>query len=460
MNFAQTIINQSLNYPDKIAYRDGTNDLTYRQLVTKIKQIAQGLNGLGLRKRDHVIILMEDCLDWPPTFLACVYLGIVPLAVSNAVPKKLLDKIANFIDCKLIISKGVPQKFYNLDGDIESVDIHPDAPGYMGLSSGTTGSPKIAVQRHALFFEILKLNPQNFDMHKDSIMLSAPKMSWGYGLHNSITLTLGLGATAILIPKPPSPTTLVRYINQYRPTIIAMSPAVIKKLVSTELTLADSIECFMSAGEDLPAALYDQFLEKFGIQIETAIGMLELSNILYCSTSKRDHAQGTLGKPFPGVEIKILQDNNICKTDQIGELHVKTPLATFYYYNNYQATKETFIGEWVKTGDLGYWDKNGNVVFVGRSNDMFKVKDLIVSPIEVEEEIEKITGVEEVAIVGINNEVHAFIVGNIDLETFKENISSNLFPHQIPKYIHLLDVLPKTVTGKKDRRQLSIDFSN
>jgi benzoate-CoA ligase len=488
-NFAQTIIDQSLRYPSKIAYQDGSNNLTYGQLTSKIKQIAQGLNMLGISKGDRVIILMEDNLDWPPTFLACVYLGIVPMAVSVRLPVNLLYKIIDFIDCKLIITdQSMADKlidlhntpiitkqtdlvnFYKLPGDIESATVYPDAPGFMSLSSGTTGTPKIGVQRHQVFYEVVKFMPISYNMTHDSIIMSTPKMSWGFGLHNSITITVGLGATAIIIPAPPSPSLVFKYLNAFRPTIVSSTPAVIKKLVgpaSTKYTMPDSIVTFTSSSEDLTSQLYDEFLEKFNIRLETILGMLEVGGSNYTSTLKTDHKKGTVGKPFPGIEVKIVQDDNICGTNQIGEIYVNSTLNAFCYYNNYKSTKETFIGPWVKTNDYGYWDTQGNIVFVGRGNDIFKVNDLIVSPMDIEESIEKHPAIIQAGVVGINNkksvpEVHAFVVvnTNFELEKFKEFLSANLLPHQIPKHIHILDSLPITVTDKKDRKSLSTMYAN
>jgi long-subunit acyl-CoA synthetase (AMP-forming) len=84
-NFAQTIIDQSQAYPSKIAVRDGYQDLSYKDLSIRIRQVSNGLRSLGLRKGNHVIITMEDCVDWPVVFLACIYSGIVSYACSKSI---------------------------------------------------------------------------------------------------------------------------------------------------------------------------------------------------------------------------------------------------------------------------------------------------------------------------------------------------------------------------------------
>jgi len=480
VNFAQTIIESSQNYPDKFAYRDGYTDLTYSELCVRIRQVSYGLRQLGLDKGNAVVLVMEDTVDWPVTFLACVYSGFVPVTMSVRLPHDLFWRIVDFIDARLIVvddsvaqgftdNTPIPvvtrehdiHSFYSLSDTVEPVYVHLDAPGYMGLSSGTTGIPKVAVQRHAMFYEGVKIGPNSYNMTHDSVIMSIPKMSWGFGLHNSITYTVGLGATAILIPKLPAPTVIFEYLDKFRPSIVASSPSIVKKLLTKNAQIPDSVVCFAQGGEVLPDAVYDEFLEKFNIRLETIIGMLEVGNINYASTIN-NHERGTLGSVLEGVEVKVLNDQGAhCQIDEVGELYIKSNMNAFYYYNNYQKTQETFIGEWVRTGDCVYWNKSQRLVFVGRTDDVFKVNNLVVSPVEIELEIEKSPLVQQVAITGITNfkgvrEVTAFVVPakEFSMDHFNDYLESNLFPHQRPVHVHIVDSVPETVTTKKDRKGL------
>lgn len=468
-NFAQTIIDQSYNYPNKIAMHDGVDSLTYQQLGTRIKQVSKGLKSLGLTKGSHIIITMEDCIDWPVTFLACVYSGIVPLPLSTSLGIELFYKISKFIDCEYIIAgnsidlqkTSIPicrrndiQRFFLLEEEDQPADVHPDGPAYMNMSSGSTGMPKIAMHRHQTLFEILELGPKiNFSMDSNSIILSVPKMSWNFGLHNSVTYALGLGATAVVIPDAPAAPTIFDYITKFRPTIVVCSPSIIKRLLKTpsKYLLPDSILHFHSSGEHLPRPMYDQFLKRFGLKINCCIGMMETCTT-YSSNPDYDHDPCTVGKVLPGCKIKFI-DN---------EIYVSSPANACYYYKNYELTKQTFIGEWVKTGDCGYINDQGNLVFTGRVDDSFKVNDLIVNPVEIESVMIQYQDIDQVAVAGVLNanqtkEVHAFVMPNdgFELENFKNFLKENLFPHQIPKQIHLIEQLPETITNKKDRRTLA-----
>ena len=477
INFAQFIIDQSQSYVDKPAVHDGIDSLSYGQLTQRIQQAATGLLSVGIKKNQHVIIMLEDCVDWPVIFLACIHQGIIPLPISATIGIDLFWKIAEFIDCEAIIASDekcqqlsnnkipvcsrakIQQFFQNKSSNIDAVMSNPDAPAFMNISSGSTGMPKVAVHRHQSFFEMLKMSPYvSFGMTKDSVILSVPKMSWNFGLQNSITYALGLGATAIVITELPAAPTIFNYLNRFCPDIVVTSPSIIRRLLMSpaKYSLPDSIKHFNTSGEHLPTPLYDQFEKRFKIPLYSCIGMMETCSN-YAANSNSEYDRGTIGKPLPGCEIKIIDD----------EIYVSSPAAAFYYYKNYEKTKQTFVGKWVRTGDRGYFNKQGNLVFAGRVDDVFKVNDLIVNPIEIESTLMASPMVEQIAVAKIannqnQNETHAFIVptDQFDLDVFTDYINTHLYSHQRPKKIHIVDALHETMTNKKDRRSLAATIIN
>lgn len=472
INFAQYILDKSQQYPEKIAMNDGIDILYYGDLKSKISQVVNGITNFGIKKNDHVIICLDDCVDWPIIFFACLHQGIVPLPLSPATPKDLFLEIADFIECKAIfindrstsqsastrltVSRSMIQSFYIREPKYTPcVMSHPDAVAYMNVSSGSTGMPKVAVHRHQTLFEILKLSPLlSFGMTHDSIILSTPKMSWNYGLQNSVTYTFGLGATAIVIPQLPVASVVFEYINQFKPNIVISSPSIIRRLLAPKVnhfTLPDSIKHFNSSGEHLPSNLYDAFKKRFGITLSSCIGMMETCTN-YAANSDFEHDPGTVGRPLPGCKIKLV-DN---------EIYVSSPANACYYYKNFKKTKQTFIGEWIKTGDKGHFNENGNLIFDGRLDDIYKVNDLIVSPIEIEDQILKDATVDQVAVTGIKNEkgvteTHAFIIPGYDFDQkrLQESLISYLLPHQLPRHWHIVQSLPETNNNKKTRKLLA-----
>jgi len=480
-NFADAVIQQSKSYPQKIAYLDGIEELTYGTLIDRIQQVANGLISLGITAGTHVAISMEDCVDWPVAFLACIHQGIVPLPLSTTMGTDLFGKITQFADIKLVIagkqhsavSNNIPvitrqelQNFYSTQPvECDPVMLDPTAPAYLSLSSGSTGTPKVAVYGNKTFFEILALSPRvSFDMTHDSTIMSIAKMSWCFGMNNSVTYVVGLGATAVVIPDAPVPAVIADYANRFRPTIVASSPSVIKRLIQpgkTHYALPDSIHHFNSSGEHLPAIMYDQFLEQYGIRLGSSIGMMETCTS-YSANPDAEHDRGTVGRALPGCEVKLMNGNiQVTEPNTVGEIYVKSPAAALYYYKNPAQTQATFIDGWVRTRDLGLRNERGNLVFVGRADDVFKVNDLLVSPVEIESIMLTNPTVQEVAVcrVQVNelNTLHAFLVPGpgFDLTAFRQWLPDQLFAHQIPKQIHLVESLAETMTFKKDRRSMS-----
>jgi len=471
-NFAQYVIEHNRYQLNKLAFRDGTQDLSYGDLIARIPKIAQGLLCSGLVPGNHVIISMEDCVDWPCVFLACLYAGIVPTPLSNALNLNLFYQLATFINCKTIIasnnfatqlnnsvpviSRSCIQNFYSeFDGNIAGHVPEENFVAYMNVSSGSTGIPKVAMHRHNTLFAMLELSPKDsYSMTKDSVMLSIAKMSWNFGLQNSVTYTAGLGATAILIPEAPTISVIFKYINQFKPSIVVTSPSIIRKFLTTaaeKFSLPSSIKHFHSSGEDLPRPIYDRFLARFNIRINCCIGMMETA-ANYAANPDWEHDPCTVGKPLPGCKIKIVN----------GEIHVQSPALAIGYYGDLEKSQATFVDGWIKTGDKGRWNEHNNLVFEGRIDDVFKVNDLIVNPVEIESVLLENQTIDQVLIYkGTNlkglNESRALVVANtgFDLCTFNKWIADRLFPHQIPKKINLVEKLPETVTNKKNRKSVN-----
>lgn len=485
INFAHWLLEQ-YGHLEKNAFCDYRENLTYIELNSRVQTLSRAMREYGIKAGDTVIINMEDCVDWPCAWLACLYSAAVPMPVSTAIGFEQLKDISAFVNCKLFItgdsigSKIVEsnannqvtvwtrsdlEKIWKQIFIIDPVWVNPESLGYMAMSSGSTGRSKVACYQHNIFYDIVQHIPrQLYNMDHNSIMMSVPKMSWGYGLHNSITYTLGVGATAVVISGIPGPSVIFDHMERFRPTIVASSPMIIRKMLKETLKeriLPNSVKFFSSSGEDLPGSLYDQFHRRFGIELNTAIGLLEVANICYAGTcgNPKKHSVGT---PLPGVDLKIVDENGQhCNANSVGEIYISSSMTAKYYLKLPEKTAQTFVNGWVKTGDLGFVDNNNNLTFVGRIDDVFKVNDLIVSPVEIESTISQYQGVTQVAVAGVTNQesqdLHAWIVTDssiFDQDSFATWITDNLFPHQRPKYIHYVDTIYETITSKQDRRTL------
>jgi acyl-coenzyme A synthetase/AMP-(fatty) acid ligase len=233
------------------------------------------------------------------------------------------------------------------------------------------------------------------------------------------------------------------------------------------LHILRSIKHFHSSSEDLPTPIYDQFVDRFGVRIYCSLGQLE-TWLSYAVQTDDNYQIGTVGTAIPGTEIKIINEQGgVCSPGHVGEVYAKSPTNAMYYYKDYVKSQYTFNGEWIRTGDCAYWNEQGNLVFAGRVDDVFKINDLTIIPTEIESKIMFDTTISQVAVTGIQNaigvkEVHVFVVpsDNFNLETFNKFLDTQLFAHQRPRHIHIIDALPETITNKKDRKTLSKVLNN
>ena len=202
------------------------------------------------------------------------------------------------------------------------------------------------------------------------------------------------------------------------------------------------------------------------IPIRQGYGLTEFGpNVFSLNEDDSVRKMGSIGFPNFYVQVQVVDENNqICTTDQIGELWLKGPMAMAGYWNNAKATSETMSDGWLKTGDLVYFDSENYFFVVGRKKDMYKSGGENVYPAEIEKTILELSWVKEVAVLGAEDpqwgEVgHAYVVPKkMDLfnqQQLNEHCQQNLAKFKIPKYFTVMNDLPKGDSGKILKRQIT-----
>jgi benzoate-CoA ligase len=300
---------------------------------------------------------------------------------------------------------------------------------------------------------------------------SVAKLFFAYGLGNGLYFSLSVGATSILWPGSPSPPNIYGVIEKHKPTLFFSVPSNYASLLAYQREHGpdfdlSTVRYAVSAGEALPAPLYHRFKERFGVEILDAIGSTEA---LHMFIANRPGAvkPGSSGQILPGYEAMIVDENDQPVGDnQIGNLMIKGDSVCACYWNQHEKTKDTIQGHWLRTGDKYYRDPEGYYFYVGRSDDMLKVKGMWVSPVEVESTLLEHPSVQEAAVIGYNDKNDlvkpaAYVVlksgqnGGPELsEELKTLVSEKLAPHKCPQMIEFIKQLPKTATGKIQRYKL------
>jgi benzoate-CoA ligase family protein len=352
-----------------------------------------------------------------------------------------------------------------------------DTPCLILYTSGSTGSPKGAVHLHDHFSETIERVARGvYALQPNDRVFSSSRLFFAYGLGNSFSFPIGMGAQVVLCSERPTPQVIADIFKRHRPTIFYAVPAVYRALIEyarqgNTLETAALRFC-VSAGEVLPVATWHEWQELAGAPILEGLGTTELLHCFIHNFPDR-YRPGSSGLPLDGYEVRLVDENaKILQGAGLGRLQVKGRSAIPYYLNKPDKTAELIHDGWVKTGDIYRRDEDGFYWFEGRSDDLFKCSGMWVSPGEVEEAVITHPAVLEAAVVAEADEKGATIAaayvalrpgnkaGDALANDIKEHAAKTLPRFKRPQRIHFMDALPRTATGKVQRfklRQLSAE---
>jgi benzoate-CoA ligase len=227
-----------------------------------------------------------------------------------------------------------------------------------------------------------------------------------------------------------------------------------------------SVRHAISAGEALPAPLFQKFKERFGVEILDSLGSTETLHVVIANGPGEAKA-GSSGKLIPGYEARLVDERgNDVRANEIGDLLIKGDSTCVGYWNKHEKTKETFVGHWFCTGDKYSQDENGYFWYAGRSNDLFKVNGLWLSPAEVESALISHPAVREAAVVAREDEdgltkAAAYVVLHAEISASEELtlelqalVGEKIGGYKRPRWVEYLAEIPKTATGKLQRFKL------
>jgi 4-hydroxybenzoate-CoA ligase len=487
---------------DKVAFTDDVRSLTYAQLQADTRRFANLLRHLGIRREERILLLLMDKVEFPIAFLGAIRAGVVPVPVNTLLTCEqyaymLEDSRARalFVSAPLlpvvepclaamsglehiIVVGGAPQSPY-LDftsalaaetAEFDTVATHADETAFWLYSSGSTGAPKGTRHVHASPMETARLFAHGIlDIKEHDIVYSAAKLFFAYGLGNALTFPLSVGASVILEPARPTPERVFDIFETHGPTIFCGVPTLFSALLNdakyAEHRGSPRLRICTSAGEALPEHLGSTWTNRFGVEIIDGVGSTEMLHI-FLSNRPGQVVYGTSGMPVPGYDVRLSDEAGREVADgEIGELFVRGPTSAEGYWNQRTKSRNTFHGEWTRTGDKYTRDATGRYTYCGRADDMFKVSGIWVSPFEIETALMGDPSVLEAAVVPHADadgllKPKAFIVLKSGAETgdleqrLKDRVKATAGAWKYPRWIAFVDALPKTATGKIQRYKL------
>lgn len=485
---------------DKVVIRTNRGvEVTYAELAGNVNRCGNALLGLGIGRGERVIMIVKDCAEFFYCFWGAIKAGLIPVPVNTLLRAKdyayiigdsgaaavvYSSEFAGEVEAALDQLARRPAHCLRAEGGDDglqaliaaaSADLEP-APAtaeddcFWLYSSGSTGSPKGAVHRHrdmvvtSEFYGVQVLGIQEND-----VCFSAAKLFFAYGLGNGMTFPLWIGASTVLYDARPTPETTFETIEQFKPSLYFGVPtlyaAQLQELETESRDLA-SIRLCVSAGEALPADIFNRWRQRTGLSILDGIGSTELLHI-FISNRVGDIKPGSSGRLVPGYQAKILDDTGETVTSgESGRLWIRAASTARCYWNNAEKTAQTMVSDWLDTGDTYVQDPEGYFHYCGRNDDMLKVGGIWCSPFEIEAKLIEHPKVLEVAVVGredeaglIKPEAHIVLLNPADeCETLITELlllcKSGMAPYKYPRWIHFVAELPKTATGKIQRFKL------
>ena len=497
---------------DAVAFVDPARSLTYASLATETRRFANALQTAGIGRERRMAMLLLDTVDFPIAFWGALRAGVVPvpintllthdtvgyilsdsraeaLVISAPLVAPLLPVLHSVPELRRIIvsqpdgsapspvddprAVGFPEFLLFGDPATPTTPASPDEVGFWLYSSGSTGAPKGVRHVHgSLRHTADSYGAQVLEIRSDDLMFSVAKAFHAYGLGNSLTFPMSVGATTVFLPDRPTPDSVLAVMQYHNPSIFAGVPTLYASLLAHPRigpqAGSQRLRRCISAGEALPEAVGQRWFEMTGVHILDGIGSTEMLHI-FISNRPDDVRYGTTGKPVPGYEARILDEHDRhVPHGEAGELVVKGPSAAEGYWNQREKTRRTFRGEWTYTGDTYTRDAEGYFRYQGRSDEMLKVSGVWVSPFEVEEALVSHPAVLEAAVVGAGDhdgliKPRAFVIlqeaaKQQDAETVKEllrtHVKERIGVWKYPRWIEFVDSLPKTATGKIQRFRL------
>lgn len=491
---------------DRTAVISGPTRLSYAELRDQSSAFAAGLRALDVRTGERVLFVCSDRPELLVGLLGAWRHGAVAVPVSTMLTGPELAKVVvdsgarmvvatpEFGDAVTVAVQSAPElahvvtvegaqvrttgaQLTTWDGllaagswqagsVVASADTEQDSPALWLYTSGTTGTPKGAMHRHANIRAVCETYGRDvLRVRRDDVCFSVAKLFFAYGLGNAALFPLSVGATAVLEPRRPSPAVVAEVVRETQPTLFFAGPTFFAALLAADLPgdTFRSVRLCASAGEALPASLYGRFTQRFGVDILDGIGSTEALHIFLSNTEGRVRP-GTTGTPVPGYDIELRDEHGRPVPDDTpGALFVRGDSLASGYWCRTDATRLVFQGEWLATGDTYSRSADGYYTCLGRSNDLLKAGGIWVSPTEVEDRLLRHPAVVEAAVVGVpdSNELDkpvAYVVlaagAAADEAELVAWCRDGLAAFKRPRAVVVVDELPKTATGKIQRFRL------
>lgn len=508
-NFAVDVLGRWADEPQKrgllwVDERGEQQDLTFRYFADRSSALAEGLQRLGIKQGDRVVVVIPPEPAWWETFMALMKLGavVVPgtsqltardiryrveasqasaVVLDEAAAAKADETLGDTQIQRVVVGRREGWQAYEELVDSGSTNFSPartrsDDPAILYFTSGTTGYPKMVLHTHASY-PIGHIVTGKFwlDLTPDDLHWNLSDTGWAKAAWSSLFGPWNMGAAVFVYRQygKPNPDGILQQFARHRITSFCGPPTIFRMLVQTDLSKYrfDSLRSCVAAGEPLNPEVIEAWRRATGLTIRDGYGQTE-TVVAVANFPGVDVRPGSMGRPSPGYTVDVIGDDaQPLPANKEGDIAIKVrperPVGLFSeYWNDPEATASRFHGDWYITGDRAYRDEDGYLWFVGRADDVIISAAYRIGPFEVESALVEHPAVVEAAVVGKPDPERGEIVkaycslapgyepSEQLTKELQDHVKSVTAPYKYPREIEYTDDLPKTISGKIRRVEL------
>jgi benzoate-CoA ligase len=478
------------------AYRTDDGPITYAELAQLQNRYGNMLAAGGVEIENRVVLALYDSQDLVAAFLGAMKIGAVPvilnpfapvdlyvyflndsraktLLVEEAAWRQLAPRRSELRWLKNVIVRGASTSdalsltslIEHASSALTAAPTHKNDMCYWLYTSGSTGLPKAVVHLHHDPYSCLQFAVEFCRFDEQTISFCFSKMFFALGLFATVFLPLASGGTALISRQRLTPADGFPSLTAHRPTHFFCVPTVLNAMLqlpqAAEVKDLSFLRYCACGGEPLPPRVYEEWRQRFGVEWCDIMGLTE-TTFIALGNQPGQVRPGSSGKPTPGTEARLVDEQGRdVPVGEEGHLLVKMDSNMQGYWLKQEKTRAVLEGEWFRTGDRYRRDEDGYYWFCGRSDDMLKTSGMWVSPLEIESVLMEHPAVFECAVVARRDtdgldKVRAVVVlkpghGEQTREELDVYLRDRLPRYKTPRWIDIVDVLPKTPTGKIQR---------
>jgi long-chain acyl-CoA synthetase len=492
-NAAQAVWDHASADPDRVALRGEGEPWTYGKLRDRAAAVAGSLRAAGVQPGDRVLLVAPSVPEFAGAYEGIHAAGAVAVTANTMSTRPELEYAGTDAGVTLVLgwhevspapadaaeALGVP--YWPLNADLADLTSETpiDAPhatddtdnAVILYTSGTTGRPKGAQLTHGNLIACAEIFGEVLEVQPDDRMGTALPLFHVFGQAVVMGTTLRCGASLSIIPRF-SAEALLDLLRRDRLTMMSGVPTMWNALLHAPAGENDvedfkTLRLAASGGAAMPAEVMNAFEARFGCVILEGYGLSETAGAATFNGLHRERKASCVGIALPRCAVEVRGDDGAeVPTGEVGEVHIKGPVVMSGYWNRPEATAEVLTDGWLKTGDLGTKDADGDIRIVDRKKDLIIRGGYNVYPREVEEVLYEHPDIVEVAVIGVpdehfGEEVAAVLAlrpgAEFDAAQFRGWAKERLSAYKVPRLFQVVDALPKGPTGKILKRAIDAE---